>query len=47
MNIIGKLFKKFEKKEEKLEFDISYRNEYILISVKNNEKIISIKDILY
>lgn len=45
MDIIGKLFKKFEKKEEKLEFDKSYRNDYILISPKNNGKIISIKDI--
>lgn len=45
MDIIGKLFKKFEKKEEKLEFDKGYRNEYILISPKNDGKIVSIKDI--
>ena len=45
MDIIGKIFKRFEKKEEKLEFDVNYRNEYILISIKSNGKIISIEDV--
>ena len=45
MDIIGKIFKRLEKKEEKLEFDVNYRNEYILISIKSNGKIISIEDV--
>ncbi len=45
MDIIGKIFKRFEKKEEKLEFDVNYRNEYILISIKSNGRIISIEDV--
>lgn len=33
MSIIDKLFKKFEKREDVLDFDTSYRNDSILISI--------------
>lgn len=42
MDIIGKLFKKFEKKSENFTFDVDFLREYILISIKSDEKIIPI-----
>lgn len=38
MNIISKILKKFTKEKENVEFNLSYRNDYILISINNNGK---------
>ena len=45
MSIIDKLFKKFEKREDVLDFDTSYRNDSILISIKKNGKTIPLSEV--
>lgn len=45
MGIIDKLFKKFEKREDVLDFDTSYRNDSILISIKKNGKTIPLSEV--